>query len=153
MARFKSKSKSSQEIPTSALPDIIFMLLFFFMVTTVMREQNILVEQELPKATQLQKLTKKSLVAHFYLGAPKDEVRYGSETRIQCNDVFIGVEDVSRLVEQQRSEVSEIEREQMTMDLKVDMEVKMGLINDVQEELKKVNARKVMYHSLERTKQ
>lgn len=149
MAKFSSKSKSSQEIPTSALPDIIFMLLFFFMVTTVMREQTILVEQDLPKATQLQKLAKKSLVAHYYLGAPKDEARFGSESRIQCNDVFIDIEDISRLVEQQRSEVAEVERNQMTMDLKIDMAVKMGTVNDVQEEFKKVDARKVMYHSLD----
>ena len=61
MSKFKKKSKASQDIPTAALPDIIFMLLFFFMVTTVMREQEILVKQVLPKAEQLSKIQKKSL--------------------------------------------------------------------------------------------
>lgn len=148
MAKFKKQSNSSQEIPTSALPDIIFMLLFFFMVTTVMREQELLVEQLLPRASQLQKLQKKSLVAHFYLGAPRDTNRYGAETRIQCNDVFISIEEVTRLVELQRSTLSELERGQMTMDLRIDRNVKMGIITDVQEEFKEVDARKVLYHSI-----
>ena len=72
MGKFKKKSKSGQEIPTAALPDIIFMLLFFFMVTTVMREQELMVRQQLPKAEQLTKIQKKSLVSHLYIGEPRN---------------------------------------------------------------------------------
>ena len=68
MAKFSKKTKTSENIPTSALPDIIFMLLFFFMVTTVLREQEILVEQKIPQATQLQKLQKKTLISYIYIG-------------------------------------------------------------------------------------
>ena len=68
MSKFAKKTKSSADIPTAALPDIIFMLLFFFMVTTVLRETEILVQQKLPRATQLSKLEKKSLVSHLYIG-------------------------------------------------------------------------------------
>ena len=71
MAKFSKKTKTSENIPTSALPDIIFMLLFFFMVTTVLREQEILVEQKIPQATQLQKLQKKTLISYIYIGKPK----------------------------------------------------------------------------------
>ena len=66
MAKFGKKSKTSQDIPTAALPDIIFMLLFFFMVTTVMRETDILVKQILPKAIQLSKLDNTLNVTVFY---------------------------------------------------------------------------------------
>ena len=151
MSKFKKQSKSSQEIPTSALPDIIFMLLFFFMVTTVMREREILVEQKMPRATQLQTLKKKSLVAHFYMGAPKDARRYGAETKIQSNDVFIDIEMIPRVVETHRADLTEREAEQITMNLKIDDEVKMGMVNDVQEQFKEVNARKVLYHSIKNT--
>ena len=61
MPKFGKKSNTSQDIPTAALPDIIFMLLFFLMVTTVIRETDIMVKQKLPKAAQLTKLERKSL--------------------------------------------------------------------------------------------
>ena len=71
MAKFGKKSKTSQDIPTAALPDIIFMLLFFFMVTTVMRETDILVNQKLPKAVQLSKL---EFFKEFHLKMLKNEI-------------------------------------------------------------------------------
>ena len=69
MAKFGKKSNTSQDIPTAALPDIIFMLLFFFMVTTVLRETDILVKQQLPRAVQLTKLQRNVIVIYFYFGA------------------------------------------------------------------------------------
>ena len=89
MAKFGKKSNTSQDIPTAALPDIIFMLLFFFMVTTVLRETDILVKQQLPRAVQLTKLERKSLVSYIYIGEPKQTNLYGKEPKIQVNDVFV----------------------------------------------------------------
>ena len=147
MSKFKKKSGASQEIPTSALPDIIFMLLFFFMVTTVLREQDILVEQKLPRAEQLRKLQKKSLVSYMYVGAPKGKYasKYGSEPRIQANDVIIDPDDIVRWVTEEKDKLSEVERDQITIAMKVDEDAKMGLIADVQEQLIEVNARKLLY--------
>jgi biopolymer transport protein ExbD len=145
MSKFKKKTNTSQDIPTSALPDIIFMLLFFFMVTTVLREQDILVEQNLPKAAQLKKLEKKSLVKHIYIGRPKKTEQFGTEARIQLNDAFAVPEDIVRFVQQEKDKLSEAEKDQLTISLKSDDEAKMGLISDVQFQLREVNARKVMY--------
>ncbi|WKN41347.1 ExbD/TolR family protein [Tunicatimonas pelagia] len=147
MSKFKKKSSASQEIPTSALPDIIFMLLFFFMVTTVLRETTILVEQNLPRAEQLRKMQKKSLVSYIYIGKPKDTDRYGGEPRIQTNDVLISTDDVVQFVEAERTKLSEAERNQITMSLKVDDGAKMGLVSDVQQELREANALKVLYNT------
>ena len=94
MSKFKKKTNTSQDIPTSALPDIIFMLLFFFMVTTVLRETDILVEQNIPKAEQLKKLERKSLVSYLYIGEPKNPEKFGSEAKLQANDVFIEPQDL-----------------------------------------------------------
>ncbi len=153
MAKFSKKSKTSQEIPTAALPDIIFMLLFFFMVTTVLRETDLLVEQKIPRATQLQKLEKKSLISYIYIGPPKKTEVYGTEPKIQVNDVLIEPRDILLFVEQERDKLSEAERDQITMSLKVDEESKMGILSDVQQQLREVNARKVLYSTLKDTEQ
>jgi biopolymer transport protein ExbD len=148
MAKFKKKTGTSQEIPTAALPDIIFMLLFFFMVTTVMRETDIMVEQHLPKASQLTKIERKSLVSYIYLGTPKVSAVYGEEPKIQTNDVFIDVKDIVQFVNQEKDKLSEVERDQITMSMKVDVEVKFGIVSDVQQELREANARRVLFSSI-----
>ncbi len=148
MAKFKKKAQASQDIPTSALPDIIFMLLFFFMVTTVLRETDLLVLQRIPKAEQLKKMEKKSLVSYIYIGKPKDTGRYGSEPRIQVNDVLISPETIVQFVNQEKDKLSEGERDQITMALKVDSEAKMGIVSDVQQQLREANALKVLYSSV-----
>lgn len=151
MSKFKKSTGTSQDIPTAALPDIIFMLLFFFMVTTVMRETDIKVKQQLPRATQLTKIERKSLVSYVYLGEPKNTALYGSEPKIQTNDVFVDVDDIIQFVNQQKDKLSEVERDQITMSLKVDEEVKFGIVSDVQEKLREANARRVLYSSIRRS--
>lgn len=145
MGKFKKKSQASTDIPTAALPDIIFMLLFFFMVTTVLRETDILVTQKLPKAEQLVKLERKSLVSYIYIGTPKNTTRYGTEPKIQVNDVLVGTDDIIQFVNQEKDKLAEAERDQITMSLKVDEEAQMGIVSDVQQELREANARKIMY--------
>lgn len=145
MSKFRKKSNTKQDIPTSALPDIIFMLLFFFMVTTVLRETTINVKQRIPDATQLRKLQRKSLVSYLYIGEPKKTEIWGEEPKIQANDVFIGVRDIVLWVTREKDKLSEVERDQITISLKVDEEAKMGLISDVQLELREANARKLLY--------
>lgn len=148
MNKFKISSSTSQEIPMAALPDIIFMLLFFFMVTTIVRPNEILVEQKIPKATQLRKIEKKSLVAHFNIGAPKNVLQHGTEPKIQCNDVFIETRQIPQQVEEARAKLSEQEKDRLTISLKIDEEVKMGIVTDVETQLKEVNALKVIYNTL-----
>ena len=148
MAKFGKKSNTSQDIPTAALPDIIFMLLFFFMVTTVLRETDILVKQQLPRAVQLTKLERKSLVSYIYIGEPKQTILYGKEPKIQVNDVFVEVSDIVLFVNQEKDKLNEAERDQITMSMKVDVDSKMGIVSDVQQELREANARKVLYSSI-----
>ena len=144
MSKFKKKTSTSQDIPMASLPDIIFMLLFFFMVTTVLRESDILVEQKIPSARELSKLERKSLVSYIYIGKPKKS-DMGTEPRIQINDRLVQPADIQKFVNEEKDKLSEVERDQITMALKVDREVKMGIVVDVQQELKEVNARKILY--------
>ncbi len=149
MSKFKKKSQTSQDIPTAALPDIIFMLLFFFMVTTVLRETDILVTQNVPQARELSKLERKSLVSYIYVGKPKKS-DFGKEPRIQFNDALQDVSDIPRFVQQEKDKLTEVERDQLTVSLKIDKEVKMGIVVDVQQELREVNARKILYAASKR---
>lgn len=149
MAKFKKKTQVKQDIPTSSMPDVVFMLLFFFMVTTEMRENSIEVKQTIPKATQLRKLMRKTLVANLYIGEPTKPAQYGKEPKIQADDVFIDTKDIIRWVNEKKSELEEVERDQLTVSLKVDQDAKRGLISDVETELRKANSRKLLYSTVE----
>ncbi|TAE00344.1 MAG: biopolymer transporter ExbD [Bacteroidetes bacterium] len=145
MAKFKKKTASKQDIPTSALPDIIFMLLFFFMVTTVMRETDLLIENRVPRASQLIKLQKKSLVSYIYVGKPKETNKYGAEPRVQANGVIMETKEIPLFVYQEKDKLDEVDRDKITMSLKVDKEAKMGILTDVKTKLREANALKVNY--------
>lgn len=145
MARFQKKqSKSSPGINTASLPDIIFMLLFFFMVTTVMRETTLFVKINPPTASEAQKLEKKSLVSYIYIGPPI-KAQFGTESRIQLNDRFATVDDIQEFIAKERESHDEADRKFLTTSLKVDKDTKMGVVTDVKQELRKAGAFKINY--------
>jgi len=148
MSKFKiKKGKESPGINTSSLPDIIFMLLFFFMVTTTMREVSYKVRMKLPDATQVQKLEKKSLVSYIYVGPPINKRLYGTNTRIQLNDQFATVDDIQEFVANDRQKRPEADRQKVTFSLKVDSDTRMGIVTDIKQELRKAGAFKINYSS------
>lgn len=153
MSKFKKKADVKQEIPTSSMPDVVFMLLFFFMVTTQLRETSINVKQRIPEATQLRKLAKKSLIAYLYIGEPQKIEEHGKEAKIQANDVFIEPKDIIQWVNNEKAEMDEVDRDQITISLKVDEQAKRGLIADVETELRKANARKLLYSTKQRSEE
>ncbi|MBL4715337.1 MAG: biopolymer transporter ExbD [Bacteroidia bacterium] len=145
MAKFKKqRSAASAEISTASLPDIIFMLLFFFMVTTVMKDTTLKVKIRPPEATEVQKLEKKSLVSYIYLGPPMQAI-YGTEPRIQLNDAFAEVKDIQPFIISEREKLDEKLIPFMTTSLRVDRKTKMGIVSDIKQQLRKVNALKVNY--------
>ena len=150
MSRFKKSSgKELKSINTASLPDIVFMLLFFFMVTTVMRETELKIRVLLPEATEIKKLEKKSLVSYIYIGKPHRNLQkiFGSEPRIQLNDAFATPEDIRDFITSEREQMDENDQKQMTVSLKIDSETKMGIVTDVKQELRKASALKINYSS------
>jgi biopolymer transport protein ExbD len=147
MSKFKKKTNVKQEIPTSSMPDVVFMLLFFFMVTTKMRDTSIMVDQRIPPAVQLKKLAKKSLISYLYVGKPKKS-DLGKEAKIQANDVFIEPKDIIQWVNSEKGKLDEVQRDAITISLKVDGEAKRGIIADTETELRKANARKILYSAV-----
>ena len=148
MSKFKKKKGGDlPAISTASLPDIVFMLLFFFMVATVMRDNTLMVTNTLPGADQVQKLDKKDRVMYIYAGKPsmRYQDKFGTEARIQLNDKFATVRDVAAFVLAEKASKRQELQNVLPTALKVDGDTKMGLISDIKQELRKVNALKINY--------
>lgn len=148
MSKFeKKRGKSSPAISTASLPDIIFMLLFFFMMVTVMRDSSLKVSVITPSATELTKLEKKSLVNFLYIGKPTaDYVHEGGNTsRLQLGDKFATEDDIPLFLENHRQKIDERQRGLITSSLKVDQKTTMGIVGDIKTALRKAGQYKVNY--------
>lgn len=148
MAKFARKGKGGMPaISTASLPDIVFMLLFFFMVSTTMREVDLKISVKLPEASEIKKLEKKSLVSYIYVGVPIKSLqsKYGTEPRLQLNDELSQVSDIIAYISAEREKMDEKDIPFMTTSIKADMEVKMGIITDIKQQLRKASALKINY--------
>ncbi|MBK12508.1 MAG: biopolymer transporter ExbD [Crocinitomicaceae bacterium] len=152
MSKFKKKKRETGAISTASLPDIVFMLLFFFMVATVLRTEEEMVRVIRPEASEIYKIEKKHLIRYINIGPPQDK-RYGTEPVIQLNDQFADVAQIRDWVENERLTLAEAEQTKMWVSMKVDQDTKMGVVTDVKQELRKASALKVLYsaNSRERT--
>ncbi len=131
-------------ISTASLPDIVFMLLFFFMVATVLRTEEEKVTVIRPEATELYKIEKKHLIRYINIGKPLDK-RYGTTEIVQLNDSYSGPEAIQDWVDRERLTLAEAEQSKMWVSLKVDQDTKMGLVTDIKNELREASALKVLY--------
>lgn len=151
MSKFnrKGKSKGTPAISTASLPDIVFMLLFFFMVSTTMRETELKIKVTVPQASEGTKLEKKSLASNIHVGTPirSYQTLFGTEPRIQLNDAFATIPEIQTYIASEREARNEAERPFMTTVLKIDESVKMGIVTDIKQELRKANALKISYNT------
>ncbi|MBR5467038.1 MAG: biopolymer transporter ExbD [Bacteroidaceae bacterium] len=151
MAGFKKKeSREMPEMNTSSLPDLIFTILFFFMIVTTMREVTLKVKFTVPSGTELEKLTKKSAVSYIYVGPPTDALRaqLGSSTRIQLNDRFAEPREVMDFVAQERQGMTN--QAEQIISIKADSRTQMGIITDIKEVLRKSWALRINYSATRR---
>lgn len=150
MSKFKpGKKKEQPGVSTASLPDIVFMLLFFFMVTTVMREVDLLVQVDKPQATEVEKLEKKSLVDYIYIGRPTNK-ELGDQPRIQLDDAFATVDQLRIWKEKCLDNRPPGDRNKVTTSFKVDKEVEMGIVTDCKQELREGNYLKINYSARDR---
>ncbi|MEX0274105.1 MAG: ExbD/TolR family protein [Flavobacteriaceae bacterium] len=152
MSKFaKKKDGDLPAVSTASLPDIVFMLLFFFMTVTVMKDNTLMVENTLPNASETKRLEKKDRVITIYVGAPSSQYisTFGKEPKIQLNDKFADPSDVGDYILQERAKKAQELQNVLTTSLKVDKNANMGLVSDIKQELRKVNALKVNYTTYE----
>jgi len=127
----KRRASTKQEIPTASMPDIVFMLLLFFMVTTTLREVDVLVDFKLPEAKAIEKIENKRLVSYIWAG--KDE-------RIQINDSIVKLNEIQNIMYNKREVLPNI-----IVSLRIDKALNMGLVTDIQQELRKAYCLRINY--------
>ncbi|MBO7049388.1 MAG: biopolymer transporter ExbD [Bacteroidaceae bacterium] len=149
MSKFRSNGKREMpELNTSSLPDLIFTVLFFFMMVTSMRDVEVKVQVKTPVGgSEIEKLERKSLVSHIYIGSPSKQYRatYGVAPRIQLNEYFAEPEAIREFVISERESMFEKDKPLMKMSLKIDENVQMGIVTDVKQELRKAKALNIVY--------
>ena len=153
---FRRRSHEMPALNTSSLPDLIFTVLFFFMIVTHMRDVELRVRYEVPQGTELQKLTHKSAVSYIYVGRDNTVARTSSESGadgemlIQLNDKIATPNDIKAYLEQERSRMSTEDQARMTVSIKADRETPMGQIADIKHMLQQSFALKINYSATEK---
>ncbi len=127
----KRRATTKQEIPTASMPDIVFMLLLFFMVTTTLREVDVLVDFKLPEAQAIEKIENKRLVSYVWVG---------SNGRIQVNDSIVKLEEVQNIMYKKRQDLPNV-----IVSMRIDKNQEMGLVTDIQQELRKAYCLRINY--------
>ena len=130
----KKRSNAKQEIPTASMPDIIFMLLLFFMVATTLREVDVYVKFKLPEAEAIEKIENKRLISYIWVG---------QSGKIQLNDNIIQVEDIQDIMYKKRVELPNV-----IVSLRIDKGSDMGIVNDIQQALGKADSRRINYSAM-----
>jgi len=148
MSKFKKKDGGgTPAVSTASLPDIVFMLLFFFMVVTKLRDSTLKVVTNTPSATELTKLDNKSLVNFIFIGKPtiQNQALYGTKARIQLGDKISETTDIPLFLETFKTTLQESQHPSIISSLKIDGEVTMGIVQDVKTALRKAAQLKVNY--------
>ena len=138
---FKRKKKDSPEVSTASLPDIIFMLLFFFMTVTVLRTAAAKVTIELPETETAIKVNHEASEYNIYIGADLDE----ENPKIQINEYLVSMNQLNQILEKISKPLMNFEKMKVPIYLRVDKEVKMDIVYDVKLMLRKHGLRKINY--------
>jgi biopolymer transport protein ExbD len=149
---FHRKEHIVPGLNTASLPDLIFSVLFFFMIVTHMRKVVLKVQYKVPQGTELTRLTKKSAVSNIYIGKPSRDMQAtaGNTTRIQLNDKYASVSDVIDYVSAEKNRMSPEDQQQMTVSIKADKNTRMNVITDVKQALRQAKALRISYSAVER---
>lgn len=149
MSMFKRKDHSVPRLNTASLPDLIFTVLFFFMIVTHMKENQMKVKYQVPQGTKLERLAKKSTVSHIYIGKP---YKGGGDNAVQVNDKIVDAADVEDFIAAERKRMAPDDAKNMTVSIKADKKADMGVVTDVKQSLRRANALKILYSGKKSTK-
>lgn len=130
----KKRASVKQQIPTASLPDIVFMLLLFFMVTTTLREVDVLVKFRLPEAKAIEKIENKRLISYIWVG---------NDGRIQLNDSITKLEEIQKIMYAKRVALPNV-----IVSLRIDKNSDMGIVTDIQQELRKASCLRINYSAM-----
>jgi biopolymer transport protein ExbD len=134
----------------AAMPDLIFTVLFFFMIVTHMRDVKPQVQYNVPQGTEVDKAVRKSSVVYVFIGKPVDAQGrvVGQESRVQVNDRLVSVSQIGEAIAQERSIMTEEDRQHLVVSIRADRDTEMGLINDVKQALRRAGALNINYSAV-----
>ena len=147
MSLFKHKGRRVPQLHTTALPDMIFTILFFFIMVTHLRQVTLKVQYRVPQGTQLTKLAKKSTTTYIYVGHPLKVMKGidSPKTCIQVNDKIMDCDMVTDYMVEERKRLLPEDREQMTVVIKADRHTEMETIGQLKQALRKAGALRIHY--------
>lgn len=143
---FRRREREVPGLNTASLPDLIFTVLFFFMIVTHMRDIDLKVRYHVPQGTELQKQGHKSAVCFIYIGRLPGEQSFS----IQLNNRLATIDDIRAYIAEERNRMSAEDQARMTVSIKADRDVPMGIISDVKRELQRSFALKINYSATEK---
>lgn len=150
---FRRHSREVPALNTSSLPDLIFTVLFFFMIVTHMRHETVKVQYQVPQGKELTRLTKKSAVSYIYIGKPMARHgQRGGETCVQLNDKYVEPAEIMDYISAERNRMTAEDQQAMTVSIKADKHTKMGVITDVKQALRQAKALRINYSATENGK-
>ena len=155
MSRFKrQRQRTVPALNVASLPDLIFTVLFFFMIVTHMRDVDPKVQYTVPQGTELAKEVNKSGLVYIFIGKPVDAQGrvLADEPRIQMGDRYVTVDEIGAEIEKERNRMSEDDRQRLTVSIRADRDTEMGLINDVKQALRKAGALNINYSATKEEK-
>ena len=149
---FRRRKREVPGLNTASLPDLIFSVLFFFMIVTHMQKVAVKVQFRTPQGTELTRLTKKTAVTYIYIGKPEGNLQktLGTATRIQLNDKFGSLDEVVDYISAERERMSPEDQQQMTVSVKADRTTKMSIIDNVKQALRKAKAYRISYSATDK---
>lgn len=152
MSMFNRRRYEVPGLNTASLPDLIFSVLFFFMIVTHMQKVAVKVQFRTPQGTELTRLTKKTAVTYIYIGKPEGNLQktLGTATRIQLNDKFGSLDDVVDYISAEGERMSPEDQQQMTVSVKADRTTKMSIIDNVKQALRKAKAYRISYSATDK---
>ena len=152
MSMFNRRRYEVPGLNTASLPDLIFSVLFFFMIVTHMQKVAVKVQFRTPQGTELTRLTKKTAVTYIYIGKPEGNLQktLGTATRIQLNDKFGSLDDVVDYISAERERMSPEDQQKMTVSVKADRTKKMSIIDNVKLALRKAKAYRISYSATDK---
>jgi len=150
MNRYFERNSGEREVTglnMSSLPDLIFTVLFFFMIVTHMRDVDLKVNYEVPQGTELQKLEHKGSIVSIYVGRLQSG---NGDFAIQLNNEVATVDDIKDFLAEERSRMTHEDQARMTVSIKADRDVPMGMIADIKHALQQDFALKISYSATEK---
>ena len=141
----RKKHRSVPGLNMASMPDLIFTVLFFFMIVTHMRNETVKVKLQVPQGTEVTKSSNKFSTINIYIGRNN----YG-DTQIQVNDRMCSLEQVGALVQNFKANLSEESQENLIINLRADRNTDMGIVNDLKKELRNIGALTIRYSATEK---